>query len=58
MKNIILIILCLPGFNAAINFYDGILNDIILQIASFFKNKDNDNTLLNDAKNIVKFKEE
>jgi len=57
VKSIILLILYLPCFTVAINLYDGIIKELILQISLLFQNKDED-TLLSDAKKYIKFKEE
>ena len=58
IKCIFLIILYLPGFNAAANIYDGFLKDYLYQIITKFQNKDENDTMVNELKKIGKLKNE
>ena len=58
IKCIFLLILYLPGFNAAENIYDGFLKDYLYQIGTKFQNKDDNDTMLDDLKRIGKLKKE
>ena len=58
IKCIFLIILYLPGFNAAANIYDGFLKDYLYQIITKFQNKDENDTMINELKKIGKLKNE
>ena len=48
----------MPGFTAAVDIYDGFLKDYLFQIGQNFQNKDDNDTLTNDLKKIVKVKKE
>ena len=58
IKNIFLIILYLPGFTAAVNLYDGLFKEFLQSLSIYFLNKDDNETLLNDAKKNIKIKKE
>ena len=58
VKTISLMILYLPGFNAAVNLYDGLFNNILQTLNKNLKNKDDNDTLVNDLKKYVKLKTE
>ena len=58
IKTIFLIVLFLPGFTAASNLYDGFFKDILQYLSTYFLNKEDNDTLLNEVKKIVKVKNE
>jgi len=58
IKTIFLIVLFLPGFTAAANLYDGLFKDILQYLSTYFLNKEDSDTLLNEVKKIVKEKNE
>ena len=58
IKTVILIVLYLPGFTAAVNLYDGLFKDILQSLSTYFLNKEDSDTLLNEVKKIVKVKNE
>ena len=55
IKCIFLLILYLPGFSVAVNIYEGFFKDYLHK---FGKNRDDNDTMLNDFKNINKLKKE
>ena len=57
-KTIFLTILYLPGFTAAVNLYDGFIKDILQKLSIYFQNKEDNETMVNDLKKIVKLKKE
>ena len=58
VKTIFLTILYLPGFTAAVNLYDGFIKDILQKLSIYFQNKEDNETMVNDLKKIVKLKTE
>lgn len=58
IKTVFLIVLFLPGFTAAVNLYDGLFKDILQNISTYFINKEDSDTLLNEVKQIIKVKNE
>jgi receptor expression-enhancing protein 5/6 len=58
IKTVFLIVLFLPGFTAAANLYDGLFKDILQYLSTYFLNKEDSDTLLNEVKKIVKVKNE
>ena len=58
IKCVILLILYLPGFTAAVDIYDGLLKELLHNIGKNFLNRDDNDTLANDYKKIMKMKKE
>ena len=58
VKCIILLILYLPGFSAAVNIYNGFLKDYLHNIGTRYQNKDDNDSMLNDLKKVGKLKKE
>lgn len=58
VKTIFLMILYLPGFTAAVNLYDGFFKDIIQKFSVYIQNKNDNETMANDLKKLVKLKTE
>ena len=58
VKTVFLVILCLPGFPAAVNLYDGLFKEIFQSLSIYIQNKEESDILMNDVKNKVKIKKE
>ena len=58
IKCIILLILYLPGFSAAVNIYDGFLKDFLNNFGKRNQLKDDSDTMVNDLIKIGKLKKE
>ena len=58
IKCVILLILYLPGFTVAVDIYDGLLKELLHNLGKNFLNRDDNDTLVNDYKKIMKVKKE